>query len=823
VALVGEPGVGKSRLVWEFSHSHRIAGWLVLASGSVSYGKATSYLPVIDLLKSYCGIEPRDDHRRVREKLTGKLLTLDPTLQPTLPAFFALLDVPLDDPAWTALDPPQRRQRTLDACKRLLLRESQEQPLLLVFEDLHWIDRETQALLDSLVESLPTARLLLLVNYRPEYEHDWHRKTYYRELRLDPLPAESAAELLEALLGEDAGLGALQRLLIERTEGNPFFLEESVRTLVETAALVGERGTYRLAQPLGTTQVPATVQAVLAARIDRLPPEDKRLLQAAAVIGKDVPYPLLQAIGDLSENALRQGLARLQAAEFLYETSLFPDLEYTFKHALTHEVAYGSLLQERRRVLHAQIVAVIEALYPDRLAEHVERLAHHSLRGEIWEKAASYLEQAGSKASTRSTPDEAIAYFRQALETLDHLPPTRAVKERGIDVRLAMQTPFLRHGRFGGYLLDDLRTAEDMAEQIDDQRRLGRVLASLGNYYWASGEHRRAREACERALAIALSVRDVELQVDANFGLGLVQHHRGDYSAAVAHWLEVGALLPDSQGRILAQLRERPQTSAAQLVFHGLTSWAVLTWRARAAWALAELGEFERGIALGQDALRGIEAFEHPWTQIMVTRCVGNTYMLRGEAERAIELLEAALVTAERWELDGPWSLVAADLGYAYAQVGRAGEGVSLLERAVAGSASVPAVACLADAYLLAGSRDAAWSTGERALALAHRHEERGNEAYVRMVLGAVAAQADPPDEGQAETQWRQALALAEELGMRPLAAHCHLGLGTLYHKLGRHDEAQVELTTAAEMYRGMKMPFWLAKAEAAEAGAEAS
>src|SRR5262245_20619155 len=231
VALVGEPGVGKSRLVWEFTHSHRAQDWLVLESSSVSYGKATGYLPVIDLLKSYCGVEARDDAQRIRERLTGKLLTLDRTLEPQLPAFLALLDVPMEDPTWDALDPPQRRQRTLDAVKRLLLRESQRQPLLLVFEDLHWIDAESQALLDSLVESLPTARLLLLVNYRPEYEHAWHRRTYYRELRLDPLAPERAEELLQVLLGNDATLEPLKRRLIQMTEGNPFFLEESVRTL----------------------------------------------------------------------------------------------------------------------------------------------------------------------------------------------------------------------------------------------------------------------------------------------------------------------------------------------------------------------------------------------------------------------------------------------------------------------------------------------------------------------------------------------------------------------------------------------------------------
>ena len=362
VAVVGEAGVGKSRLVYEFVHSHHTPGWLVLESASVSYGKATPYFPVIDLLKRYSHVEEHDDTRTIRAKVTGQVLTLDAALQDTVPALLSLLDALPEDSPFLQLDPPQRRQRTLDALKRVLLRESQEQPLLLVFEDLHWIDSETQALLNSLVESLPTARLLLLVNYRPEYQHGWGSKTYYTQLRLDPLPPVSADEFLQALLGDDASLKPLTHLLIARTEGNPFFLEESVRTLVETGVLVGERGAYRLGQALPTIQVPATVQAVLAARIDRLPPEEKRLLQTAAVIGTEVPLPLLQAIAELPEEALHRSLAHLQAAEFLYETRLFPEREYTFKHALTHEVAYGSLLQERRRVLHARIVEALEAL-----------------------------------------------------------------------------------------------------------------------------------------------------------------------------------------------------------------------------------------------------------------------------------------------------------------------------------------------------------------------------------------------------------------------------------------------------------------------------
>jgi class 3 adenylate cyclase len=376
VAVVGEAGLGKSRLVYECVHAHYTQGWRVLESASVSYGKATPYFPVVDLLKRYVHVEDADEPRAVRAKVTGQVLTLDETLQETVPALLWLLDVLPDDSPFRTLEPLQRRQRTLEALKRVLLRESQVQPLLLVFEDLHWIDAETQALLDSLIESLPTARLLLLVNYRPEYQHGWGSKTYYTQLRLDPLPLASAEAFLDALLGQDPSLVPLKRVLIERTDGNPFFLEESVRTLVETGVLVDEPGAYQLAQRLPTIQVPATVQAVLAARIDRLPAEEKQLLQAAAVIGTEVPLPLLQAIADLREAVLHRGMAHLQAAEFLYETRLFPERAYTFKHALTQQVAYQSLLTSTRQRYHAQLAQALEG-HPETMETQPELLAHH--------------------------------------------------------------------------------------------------------------------------------------------------------------------------------------------------------------------------------------------------------------------------------------------------------------------------------------------------------------------------------------------------------------------------------------------------------------
>ncbi len=666
VGVVGEPGLGKSRLFFEFTHSHRTQGWLILESGSVSYGKATPYLPVIDLLKAYFKIQDRDDQREIREKVTGKLLTLDKSLESTLPAFLALLDVPVDDPLWQALDPSQRRQQTLGAVKRLLLRESQVQPLILLFEDLHWIDSETQAMLESLVESLPTSRLLLLVNYRPEYQHGWANKTYYTQLRLDPLPPESAGEILNSVLGNDHGLQSLKQLLIERTEGNPFFLEESVRTLVETKVLAGERGNYHLEKKVESTQVPATVQAVLAARIDRLPPEEKQLLQSAAVIGKDVPFSLLQAITELSDEELRRGLTHLQAAEFLYETSLFPDLEYTFKHALTHEVAYGSLLHERQRALHARIVEAIEALYPDRLIEQVERLAHHAARGEVWGKALTYLRQAGAKADARSAIREAASYFEQALTALAHLPDDRETREQAIDLHFNLRISLAALGE-GERVLEHLRAAEALANALGDERRLARVNVYIARLLSAQGEYEQAVTACERAIAMARTLDDYGLEVVATIILGSAYYYLGNYPKAV-----------EALGRNLVPL----DSPVVRERFGGI-GLPFANSRASLALALAERGEFVEAIARCTEAIHIAEAVGHPYSVTMMYRGMGHLHLRRGDLHQATLALEHALEVCQGVDSPLLFHAVGSALGYAYALSGRSAEAIPLLEEAV--------------------------------------------------------------------------------------------------------------------------------------------
>jgi class 3 adenylate cyclase/tetratricopeptide (TPR) repeat protein len=811
VAVIGEPGVGKTRLFHEFTHASRTQGWLLLESSSTSYGKATPYLPVIDLLKAYFQLEDRDEGRRMREKLTGRLLTLDPALGPTLPAFLALLEVPVEDPAWQALDPPQRRQRTLNALTHLLMRESQVQPLLLVFENLHWIDTETQAFLDSLLEGLPTARVLLLVNYRPEYQHGWRNKTYYTQLRLDPLPPASAEALLQSLLGDEASLEPLKQRLIERTQGNPFFLEESVRTLVETQGLVGEPGAYRLAKTLPSIQVPSTVQAVLAARIDRLPPEEKQLLQTAAVIGTEVPLALLQAMAEVPEEPLRLGLTHLQAAEFLYETRLFPEHKYTFKHALTQQVAYETLLQERRRAIHARIVEALEALVGDRLAEQVERLAHHALRGEVWTKALAYGRQAGEKALGRSAYREAMGSFEQALSTLPHLPETRDTCEQAIDLRLALRSALFPSGDFRR-VLAYLREAEALAVALDDPRRLGQVSNFLSVHFYRMGAYDQAIAAAQRVLALAMASGEVVLHALANLRLGLAYHAQGEYRRAIDAFRQSVASLDG------AQRRER----FGQIIMPAVHSCAVL------AWCHAELGTFTEGRALGDEGMRTAEVVDHPASRMIASWGIGLLALHQGDLPKALPLLERAVGISQDADLASFFPWMAAALGAAYTLGWRAADAVPLLTQAMEQTMATETVGdqtrCslpLGEAHLVAGRLEEAHALAEHTLALTRAHQERGNEAYALRLLGEIAARREPPERDQAGDDYRQALALAEELGMRPLVAHCHLGLGKLYATTGRRTEARVELSAALESYRAMEMMFWLPQAEAALAEVE--
>lgn len=783
VAVVGEPGVGKSRLYYEFIHSHHVQGWLVLESGSVSYGKATPYLPLADLLRSYFKIDARDDTRGIRVKVTGGLLTLDETLKDTVAVALWLLDALPEDSPFFALEPAERRRQTLAAMKRILLRENQLHPLLLVFEDLHWIDSETQAFLDSLVDSLPASRIVLAVNYRPEYRHGWANKTYYRQIRIDPLPPESAEVLLDALLGADPGMQSLRRLLIERTAGSPLFLEESVRTLVETRALVGERGAYRLVQAPDTLQVPATVQAIIAARIDRLDPQEKRLLQAAAVVGTHVPFDLLRAIVEIDEEALRRSLAQLQTAEFVYEAQLFPDLEYAFKHALTHEVAYASVLQDRRRMLHAAIVEAIERLYADRLSEQVERLAHHAARSGVVPKAVRYLREAGSKAAGGSANRAAVAYFEEALALLDKLSQTTGTLTEQLEIRMSLGPALIAVKGASSREVEQLYSrALELVDQLGANVHRFPVLWGLWFVRYTRGEYPVAIKAGERLLETARSGDDVGELLEAHHSLWPTLLAMGRPLQAMNHF-EQGLALYD---------RERHGTYA--LLYAGHDPGACCRWhQGMARWLL---GFPDSGLRDVQDACRMAEELKHPMTTVIALWFTAWVHCQRGERELAVANLDrlTALASTQafaRWvETAGAFSNVLRRERTSIGDIGELSRQLGSGQYAV----SWRRVACLC--VLAELCVDSGYAEEGLQVLRSIPEEDRGTfcAPEIFRLEGELLLKLKQPAVAEAQRRFHQAIELARVRGEKSLELRAAMGLARLLGGQGQQEEARAAL-----------------------------
>jgi tetratricopeptide (TPR) repeat protein len=518
-----------------------------------------------------------------------------------------------------------------------------------------------------------------------------------------------------------------------------------------------------------------------------------------------VPFALLQAIGELPEETLRRGLARVQAAEFLYEKALFPEPEYTFKHALTQDVAYGSLLHDRRRALHARIMEAIEGLYPDRLDEHVDRLAHHALRGEVGDKALAYLRQAGAKAAARAAYREAAACFEQALEALANLPQSREIMEQAIDLRLDLYSALDPLGALAR-MIDTLHEAEIAAETLGDQRRLGRVLAQMTFCFWFMSDPDRAVASGQRALSIASTVGDFGLEVMSNFRLGQAYFLIGDFRRAIHGFQRT---LEALKGDLVFERFRMPGLPAAHCgAFLG--------------YSLATLGDFVEATAAAEAGVRVAEAADHAFSRAVAYRGVGSVHLARGQLREAISWLERGLDISHK----GNFALLVppyvGSLGRAYALAGQLAEGLTLVERAAKHSASMKSmgyhvmnVTSLSEAYLLAGRIDEATRSVEQAVKLARIYGQRGVEADALRVCGEIYESQHPPDIDQSEYHYREGLALAEELGMRPVVAHCHLGLAKLYRRTGKRQEAQEHLTTATTMYRDMDMRLWLEQAEA--------
>jgi class 3 adenylate cyclase/tetratricopeptide (TPR) repeat protein len=793
VAFVGEPGVGKSRLFAEFTRDHRLQGANVLEARSVSYGRATPYLPVINLLRAYFEVHVSDDTRYAKEKIVDKLQALGVALTPHASALFDLLDLGVDDANWRNCDPIERRRKLQEAVVELLLREVRSgRPLCLVFEDLHWVDSETKSLLDKIVALVPTRSILLLVNYRPGYENHWGRKTYFRQLPIAPLPTSAAHKLLDDLLGVHADLAPLKARLIDQTAGNPLFLEECVHMLTAQSVIEGDRGAARLAQPLTHVEyLPASVQATLKARIDRLEPQQKHVLDFACVFGKDFSHANLSAAIDLDAGVLSACLGELQNLEFIHQTRRVPETEFTFKHALTYQVAYHSLLNSRRRAMHATILRSMEHRFGERTSDHAEELARHALHGEVWDKALRYTFEAGQKAFDRSAHTETVRHLEDALKAL------KKVGEHGDNLQLAVQTRFLlRHALLN--LGETDRVGRLLAETAPLIRVQGvpqlaaQFEAFQSNYFCLTNDQPRAIEHGLRGLRIAEAEQNRPLRVEMAFRIAQPYYQLARYRDAV-QLLEPALELvkPD-------ETRSRLGMSALPLVV--CHTWLTVCY--------AELGEFARAAENASAAVALVTETEHPLSTAFAWWGQGHLYLQQRDYGPAVSALQKGLEASQRWSLRSWQPRLASALGLARALIGEIEIGAALVEQAV-DEAEVIQFAVdrprllerLATVHLIAGRHALAESKALDALDLATRSDAKGLEASTLRLLGEVALATDRSAEEEAENRFRRALGLAEGLGMRPLAALCYEGLSRAQAERGQRQEAEKSLRRAGSLW----------------------
>lgn len=796
VAVTGEPGTGKSRLVHEFLQSSDLSGWTVLKATAAEFSKNTPYLSFSNLLRSWLEIADEATSVETTRRLRDKITALDATLLPELPALQSLLDLPVEDTEWSMLEPAGRRQRIMSAAKNLMLRAAAVRPLLLWFEDMQWTDAETRTLLDRLIETMETSPLLIVVTYRLDYEHKWLSRDSYGAIRIDPLETTHANTLVRALLGNDSNNEQLRALIVQRTGGTPLFIEETIRTLAESGTLHGHAGSYALTEELPSIKIPETVQAILATRIDRLAPEQKILLQTASVIGPVFSISLLREIADLAEPELQSLLADLQAAQFIYESPNATSVQFRFNHTLTHEIAYGSLLSNRRQTLHARVLRAMESQYRGKLQEFVESLAHHALNAALWDQAVMYLRQAGNKAVELSAYREASAFFEKALEALKHLPQDRDRLQQGIDIRLSLRAIFGATAEYSR-LEDRLNEAEALAISINDQPRLAAIYVAKTFAYNLRGDVHASIQSGLRARTIAREIGDNGLSLAASFYLGQAYMWRGEFRRSLD-------LFGDNSAWTIGPLRHQRI---------GTTGTSSVLWLGMVAASHAYLGDFPAAAAAGREACVIADEVRRPYDIALAHWYAGFVSSHKGDVPAALVSLEHSFEVSRSRQINFLIPVIATSLGYTYALAGRAAEGIELLAKAVASTRATKfyygeawAAAYLGFANLLYGRSDGIFEHAQRALELARSHGYRAVEASSLRLMAEACSHCDAPDFEAAESHYLEACQISQELGLRPEQAHCQRGLAQTYIKLGRLQEADRLLRSASDMYRSMDM-----------------
>jgi tetratricopeptide (TPR) repeat protein len=786
VCVVAEPGVGKSRLLYEFKVRNQ-SGWMVLEAFSVSHGKASAYLPVIDLLQSYFRIAPEDDTRTRREKVNGKVLTLDRNLEDGLPYLLGLLGLTGGDDPLARMDARIRRQRTLEALKRVLFRESVNQPLMVVFEDLHWIDEETQAFLNLLADSMGTANLLLLVSYRPDYSHQWSSKTSYTQLRLDPLGKELAGEMFDTLLGVnaqtiDAPLLALKRLIVEETEGTPLFMEEIYQALMEEGALI-RNGVVKLTRPLNALKIPATVQAILASRIDRLPAAEKELLQTLAVIGMAFPLPLARQVISKPNDELNRLLSDLQLAEFIYEQPAVGDIEYTFKHALTRQVAYNSMLVDRRKSLHGRVATAIEAVYSDHIDDWVDVLAHHYGRTANTAKTVEYLFLSGQRAAQRSAFEEGVASLKQALELLHNAPEDQQLLRLELTIQSSL---FLLWANVRSVGSPEIRLTLERAVQLSERLgNLGELFSSLLRltYSWVfSGEFPKAHQLAQRSLDLAEESRHPAALSFAHMLLGQVLQPQGELLAAEDHY---------DKGVSFAE---------ADSEFGGLGAPGFLLSLGNMAQNLWLLGHPDRALASAKQAMSLARSQRDEWNGWAGRWLALIVLLWRHDSQALDEANQLLTLATERGLLFGI-GMSRMTVGGALVDTGRLAEGVAAIERGQHENVRVE-MHRMSLLELFAASALGKVGRGADALQMVEnalrRNGETGEKVYeaeFHRLLGELLLTENSRKTDEADRAFRTAIDVARRQCAKSWELRATTSLARLLGKRGRRDEARAMLT----------------------------
>ena len=785
VAAMAEAGTGKSRLFYEFKAKNQ-SGWMVLETFSVSHGKASAYLPVLDLLHSYFDIKSEDDARKRREKVAGRIAILDRSLEDTLPNLFNLLSIVEGEDPLAQMDGQVRKRRTLEAIKRILLRESMNQPLMVMFEDLHWIDEATQEFLNLLADSIGTAKILLLVNYRPEYSHKWNSKTYYTQLRLDPLGKESADEMLTALLGDGKDLIPVKRLVIERTEGTPFFMEEIVQSLFEDGVLQ-RNGVVKLVKSMNAVKVPATVQAILASRIDRLSPDEKELLQTLAVIGRGFALSLVGRVADgRKDDELERMLGDLQMAEFIYEQPAVGDIEYIFKHALTQEVAYNSLLIERRKLLHARAGQALESLFAGQLEDHLDELAHHYSRSDNVEKAVEYLGRAGQQAAQRSAYADGINRLSAAIDLLQKLPESPERIQQELLLQLAVGPALMAVKAYAGLEAERAYTrARELCERLGDPSELFPALYGLWVVYLLRGELPRVYELAEELLLRAESAHDATRLMYARYALGNSSYWMGEFLPAREH-VEMAIALYDPE-------RHRPLASRYEGVDAGVLSLSY------AAWTLWPLGYPNSALKRSDEALALAERLSHPRSLGFALYFVGTLRQFRCETGAAQMNAESLTTLSLEHGYSDFLALATILRGCAMAAQKHSEEGIAQIREGMAALRATgfelarPRFLCsLAEACMEAGRLDDALDALTEALAAADQREERQAEAEIYRLKGELLLKQGDSSTAEAQSCFERAIEIARSQSAKSWELRATVSLARLFVRQEKRDEARM-------------------------------